>query len=58
MFYSSSQFQDVPTGWENVNHEEGEIVIQSQQADEEEAGEQEAFIVSNPDGEVRCQQQI
>ena len=55
MFYSSSQFQDVPTGLENVNHEEGEIVIQSQEAEEEEAGEQEAFIMSNPDREVRYQ---
>merc|ERR1719398_571163 len=31
--------EDVPTGLENVNHEEGEVVSQSQEA-EEEAGEQ------------------
>ena len=52
IFYSSSQFQDVPTGLENVNHEEGEIVSQSQEAEKEE-GEQAAFIMNIPDGEVR-----
>ena len=54
VFYSSSQFQDVPTCLENVNHKEGEIVSQSHEAEEED-GEQEAFIMSKPDGEVRFQ---
>jgi hypothetical protein len=43
--------EDVPTGFENVSHEEGETVSQSQ----EEAGEQEAFIMSNPDGEAHVE---
>ena len=55
--HSSVNFQDIPTGFENVNdHEESEIVAEegvsrSREAQEE---EQEAFIASKTDGEVIC----
>ena len=55
--HSSVNFQDIPTGFENVNdHEESEIVAEegvsrSREAQEE---EQEAFITSKTDGEVIC----
>ena len=50
----SAHFQDAPTGFENVNHGEREIVEEegislSQEAPEE---EQVAFIMSTADGEV------
>ena len=47
-------FQDVQTGFENVRHDEREIVEEEeinmgQEAQEE---EQDAFVMNNPDGEV------
>ena len=61
MFYSSAHFQEVLTGngFENVSHVEREIVQEedvNQIQDTEEAGEQEASIMSKPDLEVRHQQ--
>ena len=64
MFYSKTHFQEVPIGtdFENVSHAEREIVKEEevdQIQDTEEAEEdQEASIMSKPDGEVRHQQQL
>ena len=57
--HSSAQFQDVPTGFVEVNHAkrvkvEEEGISQSQEVPKE---EQEAFILSKPDEEVKYQQQ-
>ena len=62
MFYSKTHFQEVPIGtdFENVSHAEREAVEEEevdQIQDTEEAEEdQEASIMSKPDGEVRHQQ--
>ena len=64
MFYSKTHFQEVPIGtdFENVSHAEREAVEEEevdQIQDTEEAEEdQEASIMSKPDGEVRHQQQL
>ena len=57
--HSLGHFQDVPTGFVEVNHGERVIVeeegiSQSQEAEEE---EQEAFVMTNPNGEVKYQKQ-
>ena len=63
-FYSTAHFQEVPTGTdiENVSHAEREIVKEEEvdqiQDTEEAGGEQEASIMSKPDGEVRHQQHL
>ena len=64
VFYSKTHFQEVPIGtdFENVSHAEREAVEEEevdQIQDTEEAEEdQEASIMSKPDGEVRHQQQL
>ena len=51
--HSSVNFQDIPTGFENVNdHEESEIVAAEGVSRSREA--QEAFVTSKTDGEVIC----
>ena len=61
-FFSTVHFQEVPTGtdFENVGHAERETVeeeeVDQSQDTEEAEGEQEASIMSKPDGEVRHQQ--